>query len=419
MPYTQEQILNDPELSAVYEAQDEAGKKNMLGENYTSPVEKKDEEGTQTPPVEKADDGIADIINAGEGKKVEKNEGQQQQLTPDQRVAQMRAELVNEMFGGRFKTFEEAQLANIPQILDEVETLRQSNTELQTKLEKKPKTLFVNDDMAKFNEFVRDTGINNFNVFNTLNTSEIDKMDDLNALVMQYIVENPDYSGREAQIRSHFERKYKLNLLDGKNAEDLDENERKALETQIEDNKFQMSTDARNAKKSLIELKGKIKMPELPTEEPTQPTGKSKEELEKLSNSWKNAQPVIGKQLAKISIPLGKDSSMSYELSEDEQKEIGDLAYQYAVQNQMELNADNAKVILTALRKEVIDAKFSDIIQAVAEKVAKMTEAEQKALYHNPSAKINKNNDAPPTDHQGEETTLEKSQAKAIEIEGF
>jgi hypothetical protein len=423
--YTLEQIQNDPELSSVYENQSEEGKKSMLGENYTPPAGSEGGDGgsadggdggQQNPPTGQNANPIDDILNAGNGNQPK---DPKLELTPDQRVAQMRGELVNEMFGGRFKTFEEAQLANIPQVLDEVETLRQRTTELQTKLEAKPKNLFVNDDLAKFNEFVRDTGISNYNVFNTLNTSEIDKMDDLNALVMQYIVENPDYTGRESEIRGYFERKYQLNLLDGKDVDEMDEAERRTLEAQVSDNKIQMGTDARSAKKQLLDMKGKIKMPEFAEDKPTAPEGKSKEELEKLSGLWNNAKPVISKQLSKFSIPLGKDSFVSYELSEDEQKEIGELAYEYAVKNQLELNADNAKTLRIALQKEVLFAKFNDIANAIAVKVSKMTEQEQKAIYHNPSAKINKNIDAPPAGHQEEETSFEISQRKALELEGM
>lgn len=426
MPYTLEQIQNDPELSSVYENQSEEGKKNMLGENYVTPSDGNGgdgEDGGGEQQKNNNDEGIKDILNAGGGQqKVEKKDDfqQQQQLTPDQRVAQMRSEILNEMFGDRFKTFEEAQLANIPQILDDVETLRQSNTELQTKLEAKPKNVFVNDDMAKFNEFVKDTGISNYNVFNTLNTVDINKMDNLDALVAKYIVENPEQSGKENEIRLRFERKYKLNILKDKKFDEDDEEsmrEKRELEEQLADNKFQMDTDARLAKNALLEMKGKIKMPEF-AEEPTEPEGKTKEEIAQLSSAWKNANPVIVKQLSKVNIPLG-NTTLSYDLSEDEQKEIGGLAYQYAVENQLELNAENAKSILTALQKEILFSKFGDITKTIAERVSKMTEQEQKLLYHNPSAKKDKNTDAPPTDHQGQETNLEESQRKAMELEGF
>jgi hypothetical protein len=57
------------------------------------------------------------------------------------------------------------------------ETLRKEKTELESKLELKPKTNFANDEVALFNEFVKETGTRDYGVFNKINSAEVATMD--------------------------------------------------------------------------------------------------------------------------------------------------------------------------------------------------------------------------------------------------
>ena len=78
------------------------------------------------------------------------------------------------------------------------------------KLKAKPKHNFANDDIAKFNEFVRETGIKDVGVFNKINGTDVANMNDMDALVMQHIIENPTLAGKEPQVRKYFETKYNV-----------------------------------------------------------------------------------------------------------------------------------------------------------------------------------------------------------------
>ena len=122
----------------------------------------------------------------------------------------IRSAMLNEMFGEQFKTVEDAKKANIPASLQELETLRQKTKELETKLQAKPKTQFVNEDIAKLNEFIRETGIRDVGVFNKLNATDVANMNDIDALVFQHIIDNPALASKEPQVRRYIETKYNV-----------------------------------------------------------------------------------------------------------------------------------------------------------------------------------------------------------------
>jgi hypothetical protein len=321
---------------------------------------------------------------------------------------------MKEIFGERFTSVEEVKKANIPSILDEVSSLRQAKTELETKLAKKPKSNFVNDEVALYNEFVRGTGISNFEVFSKVNA--IEKVTDpMDILVTKYKTVHPELAGEEQKIRRYFERKY--NVVSSPTAEQLEDPEFLAKQ---EDSKFEMATDAQLARKELMEMKGKIKLPEPEPETPEQkPKELTPEEKADRQSKWTKLGTVMSQKLSKLSIPMtgSENPLMVYELSEADQKEISDFVTSYAVGNQLELNETNIKALSGIAYNQVMVGKFPDIIRSVFEKVSKLTEAEMKSLYHNPSAKVIKNNDKPPTPPVTPQTEMERKSVAAFDLE--
>ena len=120
-------------------------------------------------------------------------------------------DLLKEIFGDRFKTVEEAKSANIAGILSEVETLRNEKTELEGKLNSKPKTNFADDEVALYNEFVKQSGIKNYGVFQKLNSTELSKVSSMDAMVIKYRLDHPNATVTDDRIKANFERKFNNN----------------------------------------------------------------------------------------------------------------------------------------------------------------------------------------------------------------
>jgi hypothetical protein len=164
--------------------------------------------------------------------------------------------ILKEIFGDQFTSVEDLKNSNIPGKLKELDELRQRNqelasktTELEGKLNLKPKTNFANDDVALFNEFVKATGIKSFDVFNRLNSSDIANMDYMNAIILARQLENPELVLKEPQLRKHIEKTYNVDP-------------EQVTADELEVNQIGLSQEGAKAKAKLQELKGKLKIPE-------------------------------------------------------------------------------------------------------------------------------------------------------------
>jgi len=291
-------------------------------------------------------------------------------------------DMLKEIFGDRFKTVDEAKSANIVGLMDEVVSLRQTKTDLESKLESKPKTNFANDEMALFNEFVKETGTGDYGVFSKINSAEVATMDSMEALTTKYVLDHPELSGKEPQIRKYFEKKYNVD------PDQVDESD-------LEVNKIGMEADGATAKRALQELKDKLIVP-TPDDDPQQPKELTPEAKATLESGWNSVGQNVSTALAKLKIPIkdSKEALLDYEVSESEQKEITEFVKGYAVQNRMELNETNVKTISTMVYNQLMINKLPDIVHSVFEKARGMTEEEVHAVYANPSP--DRNNDTPP-----------------------
>jgi hypothetical protein len=318
----------------------------------------------------------------------------------DQQPPNQDGAFLKEIFGDRYKTIEEANDANISGIFDEAETLRKDNAELKTKLEAKPKTNFANDEMALYNEFVKETGQSNYGLFEKINSTELATMDPMEALVAKYILDNPNQAGQEDMVRKFFVKKYDM---------DPDHDE----ET-LSLNKFSMEADGATAKKSLQEIKEKLKIPE-PSKEPAQPKVKTPEEIATLEKGWNDFGTKAATHLSKLQIPIkdGKESLLDYEISESEKKEVADYITNFAAKNQMELTKENADILGKDAYQKLMIRKLPEIVHSVFEKAREMTEAEVHNLYSNPSPLNNK--DTPPPTSDTTQSDYEKRIAEAAE----
>ena len=379
-----ENLINNPELEAL---------KGADGIDPTKLMEAaglKDKGDPAPPPAPPAPPKLPE----------QKNETPQPQKPPD---TPPQADILKEIFGDRFKTVDEVKQANVIGQLDELQSLRQTKADLESKLAIKPKTNFADDEVALYNEFVRETGIKNYGVFTKINTADIANMDPMDALVAKTILGTPSLAGKEEQIRKHFEKKYNVD------PEVVDQDE-------LEVNKIGLASDANLAKKELQTLKDKLKVPE-PQPEAEKPKELTPEQKAELQNGWTKVGEEASKMLAKLNIPIkgAKDPLLSYELSEDEIKDTRKAIVDYAVENQMELNEGNVKVLSSLVYNQLMLNKLPDIVHSVFERARQMTEKEVHAIYENPSPQ--RNNDQPPAPPQQQITDADKLSQQIYEAE--
>jgi len=298
---------------------------------------------------------------------------QQTTKPPEQQDA-----ILKEIFGERFKTVEEAKKANIAGLLDELESLRQAKSDLEKKLSEKPKHNFANDEIALFNEFVKETGIRDYGVFQKINSVDPANMDPMDALVIRYILKNPSFAGKEAQVKKYFEKKYNIDP-------------ELVSEDELEINKVGMQAEGENAKMELKSLKEKLKVPQstVSSEPQKELTPEMKAEL---VSKWNDVGKRVSDVFSKIPIPIkGTDSPVvSYALSEDERREIEKFVTDYALENRMELNEANVNLVGRIVYGQIILGKLPEIVHSVFEKARQMTEKEIHNLYTNPSTQRNK-----------------------------
>ena len=320
----------------------------------------------------------------------------------------IRSAVLNEMFGEQYKTVEEVKKANIPEALRERETLRQRNLELETQLKAKPKTQFVNENLAKMNEFIRETGIEDVGIFYKLNATDVANMDPMDALVIQHIVDNPEWAGKEPQVRKYFERKYNV---DPKKVEAGD-----LTQEDLDLNLMEIASEGAKAKKRIAELKTKIKMPEPPKEDPLEKSKtKWTPEIETEQKAvWSKVSEKMVETYANLPIHMKgfKEPVANFALPEEAKKELVKATVDYIAGNQLEANEANIKNVGTSMFRKIRDDYFEDIMHTVFERARTMSEKEYLETYHNPSKK--KNDDTPTG---SEEMTDEAKKKRAFEAE--
>ena len=320
----------------------------------------------------------------------------------------IRAGMLNEMFGDQYKTVDEVKKANISASLKERDELRQRVTELDALIKAKPKHQFANDDIAMMNEFVRETGIKDTTVFNKLNAADLANMSDIDVLSLNHVIGNPRLAGENPQeIRGYFERKYNVDKAKVE-AGDLTEQELKY-------NQMDMQAEADKARTKLLELKGKIKMPETPADDPDKSSKKWTPEIETQQKTvWTKVNEKMGEEFAKIPITLkgAKEPIINFVLPEETKKSILQNALDYAVSNQMEVNEANIQSIGSAMYSDILFTHREEIYHAIFERARSLSEEEILKVYHNPSSK---NTDTPPP--IGGDDKLEKQRQAAYNIE--
>ena len=287
------------------------------------------------------------------------------------------------MFGTTFSSVKEVKEAKVGDQLKEVVTLRQKNQTLEQQASGRPLG-YANKNIALFNEFVKKTGVENYGAFNKIMNTEIDKLEDLDIMIMKEVIDKPNLIGQEANLKKMFEKRYNLD------PEKVDENE-------LEINKLTLQSDAETARKSLTETKTGIVLPDEPDPPPAGGApAMTPEQTEIHSTGWKNVTDGLAKEWKAFPIVAegAKDPILNYEVPAEIMQSLSKDAYDFCVKNQTELSKENVAEIFGMMQRDFVVASLPKIIHSVAEKVRGMTEEEYDEIYHNPSSAAN--SDLPP-----------------------
>ncbi len=284
--------------------------------------------------------------------------------------------LLSETLGGKYKTVEELKEANIPGQLEELGKLRDANKTLQEQIDK-PALGFANEGIGKFNQFVKDTGINDYSVFNKLDKADLENMDPMDALVLQQTIDNPAFTGQESQVKKMLVKKFNVNPKD---VED-----EKITEEDLELNKLNLTSEAMKAKKTLSDLKGKIRMPE----KPETPAGDkpSNEELIKSREAWGT---VVSNMLGAFKeLALNPDGTeeplMNFGVTSESKQPLAEFVVNYCVRNRLEPKKENVAEISDVIIGKYLRNNFNSILKVYGEKVSGDVKKKIEEEYENPS----------------------------------
>jgi hypothetical protein len=326
------------------------------------------------PPEQKPDEKKPE-----EKKPEEKKPEEHKSEVPDPEA--IRTAMLHEMWGDQFASVEDFKKANIPAALQERETLRRRNEELETQVKAKPKHAFATDELAMLNEFTRETGIKDVGVFGKLHSTEVANMDAMDALILQRIIDDPSLAGKEPQVRRMLEKRYNV---DSKKVEAGE-----MTQEDLDDNLLEVSSDGRKAKEKLLGLKAKIKMPEPEAE--VIPQGKKwTPEIEATQKAnWQKVSEKMGDTFATIPILMegAKEPIANFVLPEDVKKVINKNALDFVINNQMEVNEANVRNVAMQMYSDAVLPNFDKIVKIVFDRARSMTEEEFLKTYSNPSEK--------------------------------
>lgn len=289
--------------------------------------------------------------------------------------------ILKEIFGDQFTSVDDLKNKNIPNVLKEYDQLRQQNQALLTEketltsqLSKKPKSNFANDDVALFNEFVKTTGVKSFDVFNRLNRTDVANMDYMDAIILTRLLENPDLTAKEIQLRKHVEKTYNVDP-------------EQVSEEELEINKIGLAQDGFKARQKLQELKGQLKLPEPDEGSASAIPQWTPEEQKQASTIWTAANKAMSEKLSKIPLfmPGSKEPVVNFVIPEETQRVIEKNALDFAISNQMEANEENLTAVAKFMWSELVVRNLDKIVHSVFEKARSLTQEESLKYYHNPT----------------------------------
>jgi len=249
---------------------------------------------------------------------------------------------------------------DVKQRLSESDNLRQEVEQLRNQ----PKTVFANETIAGYNEFLKQhPKVENYGFYQKLVALTPD--DPAEALTAKYILQNPQYIGQEEKVKNHIMKEYKIDA---------------SLYTpeEVEFNLVRAKSEAENfVSQDLKNLREKIQAP--PTLKP--------EEITARETEWQTA---LTKELPTvIPIPMlnSKDNKveklLDFEISNELRSEFVNLASKARAQLATVSDPAARKEIIRDYQQTMLFANMPKIVHAIKEKIEADTRAAVEAEYDN------------------------------------
>lgn len=278
---------------------------------------------------------------------------------------------VNERLGTQYQDFE-----TLKKDYSQLNTLRESEKRLKDQLVKVSNPFGDDTELAEMYGFKKATN-RNLNDYFILKNLDIENADSLDVMVANAILENPNLRGKELLVRQAFEKKYQLA------GQDLEESD-------IESNKITLDIDSSAARKSLRDLKAKIKAPELdnPYSEEDSKNWKEHEQ------QWEQIVPAIAKNLESFKIfedpddeQKGKDPLTTIDIPKEVIADYNKKVTQYIADNRLENTTENQNLVYGIMLQDYIVNNYLKIANAYS---AKKIEANNKMWSQRTGVDISK-----------------------------
>jgi len=321
-----------------------------------------------------SDQNDNDGINNSETTPPEGGEGSTKEQTQTEINDEIRSKVLNEMFGDRFESIDKFKESDVVGQLEELSSLREAKEKLESQLNQNYNP-FANESVAKFNHFVKETGIDNMNVFSKI-SSLGDDSDPIDVLVAKKIVDNPKLVGRESDLKDLLMSEYKI---------DPDEYE----EDEVRRNRLKLELDSEEALKGIGELKTKLDNFEFA--DPSKVSEKRAEELKeqrsKMKEQWGTLVGKISENIPSFKVDLGEDKgSFEFSYNQDQRKSVEDSVLNYLVENNKPFTQDSVKEAIAFASNSLYAKNMNEIFSSFREKVESETRERFDKEYSNPSA---------------------------------
>ena len=287
------------------------------------------------------------------------------------------SDLIKEIFGDRFKSIEELKsiAPELSKRFDEYETITNKLKE-QESLVSEFENPFANDTLARYNEAVKKNPDISFSLFKSIDgvTKDTPKMDILKA---QYILDNPNFEGKEAIVEKMLNKKYGINPTGSEYESDED---KYAREENNEIASMHMDSDVKKALESIDKFKTELSPVKFSDASATK-----RQSAEALKASWEPIATQISASTKSIPFKNSKgETLLEVSFPVEYQKSLSESLLHIASAQNIPLT-DEGLSKLQSFIEPIVMASPSFMATAL-EEYGKKVRTETEARYTNPSA---------------------------------
>lgn len=295
------------------------------------------------------------------------------------------AQKPEEIFGEKYKGYDwdkfRTEYDGTSKTAAEVGILR-GELETAKQLSEQAVNPFADEDIASYNEFVKETNVKNYGLFERVKTADASK-DPVESLVTEFLLDNPSYLGKEELVRKKMLKDHQI----------IEKPEMSVEEQEtLELNKIGISQAAKKADERLATIREKLKVVT-----PVKPEVKLQQTQQAITEKTAKYEPIIKAEIAKyqkIKIPIeGKDKDgkvetfLEFELSGESLDKYSKEFSESFAKGDVDIEKNPNTILSTYFNRAVME-NFPKIVHAIAEKARSMSEEEYLLAYSNPSAKL-------------------------------